>query len=64
VDDLIVGLDGQVKKIVLSVLRMDLDKERVSMLYEPFKVTYWGLAYDVTIEGLRNMPEFHYQEAQ
>ena len=64
VDDLIVGLDGQVKEIILSVLRMDVDKERVSLPYEPFKVTYWGLAYDVTIEALRNMPEFQYQEGQ
>jgi sporulation protein YlmC with PRC-barrel domain len=64
VDDLIIGLDGQVKEIVLSILRMDLDKERVSLPYEPFKVTYWGLAYDVTIEELRNMPEFQYQEGR
>jgi sporulation protein YlmC with PRC-barrel domain len=64
VDDLFIGLDGQVKEIVLRVLRMDLDKERVSLPYKPFNVTYWGLAYDVMIEELRNMPEFQYQEGQ
>jgi sporulation protein YlmC with PRC-barrel domain len=59
VDDLIIGLDGQVKEIIMSVLRMDLKKERISVPYKPLKVTYWGLAYDISLEELRDLPEFH-----
>ena len=62
VDDLIIGLDGQVKEIVLSVLLPNSNKIRVSVPYKPFQVTYWGLVYDVTLDELSNMPEFHYKE--
>jgi sporulation protein YlmC with PRC-barrel domain len=58
VDDLMIGLDGQAKQLIISVLRMDLEKERVSLPYKPLKVTHWGLAYDMSIQELRDLPEF------
>jgi len=64
VDDLFISPDGTVNQIILSVLRVGLDKERVAVPYKPIKVTYWGLAYDISIEELRDLPEFHYQKAQ
>jgi hypothetical protein len=66
VDDLIISSDGMVKEIILSIMRLraGFDKERVSLSYRPFEVTHWGLAYNVTMEELRSLPEFHYQEGQ
>jgi sporulation protein YlmC with PRC-barrel domain len=62
VNDLLIGPDHRVKDIVLSLLRSE--KDRVSLPYRPFEVTYWGLAYDITREEIRDLPEFHYQEAR
>jgi sporulation protein YlmC with PRC-barrel domain len=66
VNDLLISPDGRVKEIVLSILRlrMSLDKEKVSLPYKPFEVTNWGLTYDVSIEELKDLPEFHYQEGR
>jgi len=64
VDDLMIGPDGRVNQIILSVSRVGLDKNRVALPYKPGKLTPWGLAYDISIEELRGMPEFHYQKAQ
>jgi sporulation protein YlmC with PRC-barrel domain len=64
VDDLIIDPDGGVKEIILSVLRPELKQGRVSVPYKPFKVTYWGLVYDISIDELGKLPEFHYQEVK
>jgi sporulation protein YlmC with PRC-barrel domain len=64
VDDLMIDLDGQVKEIVLSDLPPKLNKTRVSVPYKPFQVTYWGLVYDVTLDELSNLPEFHYNQSR
>ncbi|MFW6114686.1 MAG: PRC-barrel domain-containing protein [Thermodesulfobacteriota bacterium] len=60
VDDLMISAEGSVNHIILSVLLVDSDKDRVAVPYKPFKVTNWGLAYDISIEELRALPEFHF----
>lgn len=62
VDDLIVGLDGRVKEMVLAALHPDLAKDRVALPYKPFEVTFWGLAYDISAEELSDLPEFEYKD--
>jgi sporulation protein YlmC with PRC-barrel domain len=62
VDDLIINPEGSVNQIILSLRGVGLDKKRVALPFKSIEVTYWGLAYDVSIEELRDLPEFRYQE--
>jgi sporulation protein YlmC with PRC-barrel domain len=64
VDDLIIDPDGGVKDIILTVMRPNVNLHRVSAPYKPLKVTYWGLVYGISIQELRKLPEFHYQEGK
>ena len=63
VDDLIIGRDGKVKSIILGVEGiLEIEKKRVALPFEPFKVSGAGLVYDVSESQLKELPAYHYAE--
>jgi sporulation protein YlmC with PRC-barrel domain len=63
IDDLIIGRDGRVETIVLSVGELlGLEEKLVAVPYQPLKVSGSGIVFPITREQLKKLPEFKYEK--
>jgi sporulation protein YlmC with PRC-barrel domain len=62
IDDLIIGRDGEVEKLVLSSPEYLTGGKHVTVPFERAGFTPLGVVYDITPEKLKSLPEFPYKE--
>jgi len=63
VEDLMISPEGRVTTTVLFLMIPELNKDRVAVPFQALRTTHWGLVYDIPMERLRNLPEFHYPKS-
>jgi len=64
-DDLIIGRNGKVATLILSVGRgalLEFDEKLVTLPFKPLKVNGAGIVYEVTPQQLKGLPGFHYEK--
>ena len=62
IDDVIIGRDRKVQKLVLSSQEYLGEDKYVTVPFEPLGFTPLGVVYDITPEKLRSLPEFPYRQ--
>ena len=64
-DDLIIGRNGKVATLILSVGRgtsLEFYEKLVALPFKPLKVSGAGIVYAVTPQQLKELPGFHYEK--
>jgi sporulation protein YlmC with PRC-barrel domain len=65
IDDLLINREGKVEEIILAVggfKFLGVGERLVAIPFRPLKATDLGLIYNMTMEQLNNLPEFHYRK--
>jgi len=65
IDDLIIGRNGKVATLILSVGRgasLEFFEKLVVLPFKPLKVNGAGIVYEVTPQQLKGLPGFHYEK--
>jgi sporulation protein YlmC with PRC-barrel domain len=63
IDDLMIGRNGKVETIILSVGEfLGMEEKLVALPFRPLKVNGAGIVYNVTQQQIKELPGFHYQK--
>jgi sporulation protein YlmC with PRC-barrel domain len=64
IDDLMINREGRIEEVILAVggfKFMEMGEKLVALPFKPLKITDLGILYNITVQQLKNLPEFSYE---